>query len=81
MLSPQPTTLDDLVEKAQKFDQNWQIFGRPSGTPSRGQGSSKGNWYGNLRIQEIKEAEIEIAATQLCCRTSKKQGKLTLQER
>jgi len=26
-LSPQPTTLDTLVEKAQEFDCNWQIFG------------------------------------------------------
>jgi len=39
-LSPQPTTLDTLVEKAREFDQNWQIFGRPSGAPTRGRGSS-----------------------------------------
>ena len=82
-LSPQPTTLDDLVEKAREFDKNWQIFGRSSGTPSRGRGSSRGNWRGNQpHIQEIKEeAEIEIAATQSCRGTPKKRGKLTQQER
>jgi len=31
-LSPQPTTLDALVEKVQEFDRNWQIFGGSSGT-------------------------------------------------
>jgi len=71
-LSPQPTTLDTLIEKAQEFDRNWQIFRRPSGTSTRGQGSSQGNWHGNQnpRIQEIKEEEpeIEIAATQPCHR-------------
>ena len=35
-LSPQPTTLDTLVEKAREFDKNWQIFGRPSGSSTRG---------------------------------------------
>jgi len=82
-LSPQPTTLDTLIEKAWEFDSNWQIFGQPSGTSTRGQGSFQGNWRGNKpRIQEIKEeAKIEIAATQSCCGTPKKRGKLTLQER
>jgi len=46
MLSPQPTTLDALVEKAQEFEKNWQIFGRSIET-SRGRGSSRGNWRSN----------------------------------
>jgi len=85
-LSPQPTTLDALVEKAREFDKNWQIFGRPSGAPTRGRGFSRGNWCGNQnpRIQEIKEEEetkIEIAATQPRRGSGKKRGKLTEQER
>jgi len=82
-LSPQPTTLDTLVEKAQEFDQNWQIFGRPVGTSTRGCGSFQGNWKRNQNpcIQEIKEeTKIEIAMTQPHHGTSKKQGKLTDQE-
>jgi len=80
MLSPQPTTLDTLVEKAQEFDKNWQIFGRPSGTSSRGHGSSRGNWRGNQnpRIQKIKDdTEIEIATTQSKRGAPRKCGKLT----
>jgi len=84
MLSLQPTTLDALVEKAREFDKNWQIFGRPSGTSSRGHGSSRGNWRGNQnpRIQEIKEdAEIEIAVTQPKRGAPRRRGKLTEAER
>jgi len=82
MLSPQPTTLDTLVEKAQEFDHNWQIFGGSTGTSTRGHGSSWGNWCGNQNpcIQKIKDdTEIEIATTQSWC-GSKKWGKLALQE-
>jgi len=84
MLSPQPTTLDALVEKAWEFDKNWQIFGHPSGMSSRGQGSSRGNWRGNQnpQIQEIKEdTKIEITATQSKRGTSRRRGKLTEVER
>jgi len=83
-LSPQPTMLDTLVEKAQEFDYNWQIFGGSSGISTRGCGSSWGNWHGNQNphIQKIKDdAKIEIAATQQQHGSTKKQGKLTLQER
>jgi len=65
MLSPQPTTLDTLVEKAQDFERNWQIFRGSAGT-SRGCGSSQGNWRSNQnpRIQEIKDEDIiEVATT------------------
>jgi len=84
MLSPQPTMLDTLVEKVQEFDSNWKIFGQPSGTSTRGHGSSRGNWHNNRNpcIQEIKEeTEIEIATTQSKRGAPKKWGKLTLQER
>jgi len=33
-LSPQPTTLNELVEKTWEFDRNWQIFGGSTGNPS-----------------------------------------------
>ena len=46
-LSPQPTTLDALVEKVREFDCNWQIFGGSAGTSTRGCGSSQGNWGGH----------------------------------
>jgi len=36
MLFPQPTTLDNLVEKVREFDHNWQIFGGSSGTSTQG---------------------------------------------
>jgi len=82
-LSPQPTTLDTLVEKAWEFERNWQIFGGSSGT-SRGCGSSRGNWCSNQnpRIQEIKDNDaIEIATTQPRRTRGQKRGKLTQQER
>jgi len=82
-LSPQPTTLDALVEKAREFERNWQIFGGSAGT-SRGRGSSRGNWCSNQhpRIQEIKEEDsIEVATTQQRRGRGQKQGKLTQQER
>jgi len=69
MLSPQPTTLDTLVEKAWEFERNWQIFGGSAG-PSRGRGSSRGNWRSNQnpRIQEIKDEDIiEVATTHPRC--------------
>jgi len=82
-LSPQPTTLDTLVEKAREFERNWQIFGGSTGT-SRGRGSSRGNWRSNQspRIQELKEEDtLEVAATYPHRGKGQKQGKLMQQER
>jgi len=54
-LSPMPTTLTTLVEKAQEFDKNWRTFAGPQ------QGfHCSGN---NARIQEISEDDTEINAT------------------
>jgi len=75
MLSPQPTTLDVLVEKAQEFDHNWQIFGGSTGTSTCRRGSFRGSWRSiqHPRIQEIKDdSAIEIAVTQLQRGTSRK---------
>src|ERR1700741_5369720 len=44
MITPQPTTLNDLVEKVREIDKNWQIYGQgqPRATrrsfPCRGRG-------------------------------------------
>src|SRR6266581_4648506 len=84
MLSPQPATLPELVDKTQEFDRNWQIFGGSAGSSTRGQGPSRGNWHGNrnTRIQEIKnDTEIKIAATHPRRGSTRKRGKLTQQER
>src|SRR6266705_680925 len=78
-LSPQPDTLDGLVEKVREFDRNWQIYGEPTGNPTRGQGPSRGNWRSNRNphIQEIKDdAEIKIAMTHPRRGSTRKRGKL-----
>ena len=42
-VSPQPTTLDDLVEKAREFDHIWRLYSNPAftGSTSRPQGGFK----------------------------------------
>ena len=42
-VSPQLTTLDDLVEKAREFDRIWQLYSNPAftGSTSRPQGGFK----------------------------------------
>jgi len=51
-LSPMPTMLARLVEKAREFDKNWHTFTGPT----------RGFWQQNLRIWEILEEESEINA-------------------
>jgi len=51
-LSPMPTTLAGLVEKAREFDRNWRTFAGPT----------RGFQRRNPRIQEISEEESEINA-------------------
>jgi len=51
-LSPMPTTLAGLVEKAREFDKNWHTFA----------GSTRGFRRQNPCIQEISEEESEINA-------------------
>ena len=54
-LSPMPTTLAGLVEKAREFDRNWRTFAGPT----RGFQRSRNN----ARIQEISGEDSEINAT------------------
>jgi len=51
-LSPMPTTLARLVEKAREFDKNWHTFAGPI----------RGFQWQNPRIWEISEEESEINA-------------------
>jgi len=51
-LSPMPTTLAGLVEKAREFDKNWHTFTGPT----------RGFQRQNPHIQEISEEESEINA-------------------
>jgi len=51
-LSPMPTTLAGLVEKAREFDRNWRTFAGPT----------RGFQHWNPRIWEISEEESEINA-------------------
>src|SRR5260221_4877638 len=57
-ISPQPTTLAGLVEKARELDRNWHIYNTPCSTPSWGFRPQ------NPHIREIKEdVTIEINVT------------------
>jgi len=58
-LSPMPTILAGLVEKAREFDRNWCTFTGPT----RGFKCSEHN----LCIQEISEEESKVNATQTPC--------------
>ena len=65
-LSPAPTTLDALVEKAREFDRTWRMYASAPtrGGSSRGRSSFRGRPQ-NSQIQEIKEDIIaDIHATQ-----------------
>jgi hypothetical protein len=73
-LSPQPTTLEELVTQARNLDNNWRMF-----APTRS------NPRGNTRIREVTttstEKSTDIAATQTRRTPFKKRGKLTPEER
>jgi len=72
-VSPQPTTLPTLVEKAREFDRNWRIFNK--GPTNTGQGR-------RTNIREISGEEPDINRTQGNKRPPfKRRGKLTPQER
>ena len=62
-ITPQPTTLDALVEKARDLDRNWRIYATPL--------SKQSDWTThcntNARVHKISEEEapnVEINATQ-----------------
>jgi len=79
-LSPMPTTLAGLVEKAREFNKNWRTFAGPT----------RGFQCRNPRIREISEEESEINAFPWPspfgqnrgqgCRHGHGRGRLTLEE-
>jgi hypothetical protein len=79
-ITPQPTTLAALVDKARDLNQNWRLYGGPH-DPSRGSQGSCCNL--NARIREVISEEppnVEINATQSKGKFQK-QGHLTFAER
>jgi len=75
-LSPQPTTLNGLVEKARDIDQNWRMFTGPMK-----QGTSRiGQRRPNVRALE-ENPDMEINVFQGKRTPSKKRGKLSPAER
>ena len=78
-ISPQPTTLDALVEKARDLDRNWHIYAAP--LSDRSDRTPRHN--SNARVHEISGEEapnVEINATQNRGKFQKK-GRLTPAER
>jgi hypothetical protein len=73
-LSPQPTTLDELVTQARNLDNQWRMFAPTRMAPR-----------GNTRIREVTttgtEDSADIAATQARRAPFRKRGKLTPEER
>ena len=65
-LSPMPTTLAGLVEKAREFNRNWRAFANPTRAIKR---------FTNVRLQETLEEEPEINANNTPRRTSFGQGR------
>jgi hypothetical protein len=61
LLSPQPDTLAELVDKAREFNKNWHIFANPSNTTQNPCHNT------NAQVREItgnETADAEINATQ-----------------
>jgi len=87
-LSPQPTTLPDLVDKAQDLDRSFHMFTPRSYTPSTRGGRGRGRFTPRIRAIEEEEPTAEINAThgrgQFRGRshgTSFRRGKLSPEER
>jgi hypothetical protein len=63
-ITPQPTTLAALVDKARDLDRNWRLYGNAQNSFCRSQGPRRNQ---NARIQELDTGEApnaEINATQ-----------------
>jgi hypothetical protein len=77
LLSPQPTTLQGLIDKAQEFDKNWRVFANTGNTPRNPCRNT------NVQVCEVTGEEApnaEINSTR--GRTPfKKRGHLTTGER
>ena len=70
LVSPQPTTLAGLVEKAREIDNSWRTFGNPGGRECRNQ---------IAKVWEIINEDAEVNATR--GQSPKCRGRLTPGER
>ena len=78
LVSPQPTTLAGLVEKAREIDNNWRTFGSLGG---QGQRSSNFRRNNNPKVQEVINKDAEVNATRGRTTPPKRHGHLTPGER
>ena len=78
LVSPQPTTLAGLVEKAREIDNNWRTFANPGG---QGQRSSNFHRSNNPKVWEVINEDAEVNATRVRTSPPKHHGRLTLGER
>src|SRR6266571_4929684 len=58
-VSPQPTTLDGLAEKAREFDRIWRLYSNPSFTNARPQGPRNRA----LTTDEEEAAQVNVTST------------------
>ena len=60
LVSPQPTTLAGLVEKAREIDNNWRTFGNPGGQGPQSFNFRRNN---NPKVREVINEDAEVNAT------------------
>ena len=58
-VTPAPTTLTDLVEKARSFDQQYQLYRRTTGNPS----NPRRNQGARMRSNATDDANVNLANT------------------
>ena len=78
LVSPQPTTLAGLVEKAREIDNNWQTFANPGGQGRRSSNFCRSN---NPKVREVINEDAEVNATWGRTTPPKRRGRLTPGER
>ena len=78
LVSPQPTTLAGLVEKAREIDNNWRTFGNPGGQGRRLSNFHRSN---NPKVWEVINEDAEVNATRVRTTPPKHHGRLTPGER
>src|ERR1700741_1794378 len=63
MITPQPTTLNDLVEKVREIDKNWQIYGQGQTGAPRRSFTRRGRGIAEITT-ESPNSIVEVAANQ-----------------
>ena len=78
LVSPQPTTLAGLIEKAREINNNWRTFANPGG---QGRRSSNFRQSNNPKVWEVINEDAEVNATRGRTTPPKRHGHLTPGER